>query len=177
VRARAAGIAAAGAGYLVLAQDRFAFINSLHILFLSTFILSLTVGRPLGSSIRFVSVYLASIYFWAGAAKVQSEWLTGQALAAQAQGGAFAGPLGSLVEGAAMRSVASLVVPVLELAIAALLLADRRRLAIVLALVFHGVVELVVRPDTLGLTMAVVLVAIWPWPSAQPRATIDNLAT
>jgi hypothetical protein len=162
VRARACGIVAAGAGYLVLAQDRFAFVSSLHILFLSTFVFALTVGRPVASSIRFVTVYVASIYFWAGLAKVQPEWLSGDALAVQARAGAFGGPLGWLVERTAARTVASVSVPVLELGIAALLVADRRRIAIVLALVFHGVVELAVLPDTLGYTMAVVLLSIWP---------------
>ena len=178
IRGRASGIVAAGCGYVVLAQDRFAFINSLHVLFLATFVVALTsapsavalvpdrvVHGEVASSVRFVSVVLASIYFWAGAAKVQPEWLFGHALEAQARAGAFAGPLGSLVERASVRTVASWTVPTLELGVALLLLADRRRVASVLALVFHVVVELTVMPDTLGWQMAVLLFAIWPRPA------------
>jgi hypothetical protein len=175
LRARAAGIVAAGCGYLVLAQDRFAFINSLHVLYLATFVVALTVatGSPalvthartkslVASSVRLVSLVLASIYFWAGVAKVQWDWLSGHALEAHAQAGAFAGPLGAWVERAWCRGVASWTIPGLELTIAALLLADRRRAAIVLALGFHAVVELTVLPDLLGFQMAVLLLAIWP---------------
>ncbi len=176
VRARLAGIIAAASGYVVLAQDRFAFINSLHILFLATFVLALTSApsavalvpdrsvRPelVGSSVRFLAVILASIYFWAGLAKVQPEWLSGHALEVQTHAGAFAGVLGPLLEHAAVRAVASWTVPAVELFVALLLLADRRRLAIVLGLGFHAVVELTVHPDTLGWQMAVLLLAIWP---------------
>jgi hypothetical protein len=175
VRARTAGIVAAGSGSLVLAQDRFAFINSLHVLFLATLLLALTAPpSPVASSVRFVSLCLASIYFWAGVAKVQPEWLSGHALEANARAGAFTGPLGAWVERAA--SLASWTVPALELTIAALLVVDRRRLAIVLALTFHIAVELTVNPDTLGWQMAVLLLAIWPtgvakrWSEAQARA-------
>lgn len=187
VRARLSGIVAAVSGYLVLAQDRFAFINSLHLLFLATFVLALTTApsevalvpaRPpaspevVASSVRFVSVVLASIYFWAGAAKAQPEWLSGHALEAQAQAGAFAGPLGHWLEHASVRALASWTVPALELGIALLLLADRRRPAIVLGLFFHGVVELTVNPDTLGWQMAVLLLAVWP----RPRVTQADAA-
>jgi hypothetical protein len=179
VRARLAGAVAACCGYLVVAQDRFAFINSLHILFLATFVLAFTSApsavalvpdreaQPgeVASSVRFVSVVLASIYFWAGIAKVQPDWLSGHALLAQVAAGAFAGPLGTLVERAPLRAIASLAVPFLELAVAALLLADRRRPAIVLALVFHAIVELTVKPDMLGWQMAVLLISIWPRPT------------
>jgi hypothetical protein len=166
-RARWCGIVASVCGYLVLAQDRFAFVNSLHLLFLATFVVALTIapapGRELAaSSVRFVGLFLASIYFWAGIAKVQPEWLSGHALDAQAGAGAFAGPLGGLVARAAVRSVASWTIPAVELGIAVLLLLDKRRVAIVAALVFHLVVELTVIPDTLGWQMAVLLVAIWP---------------
>jgi hypothetical protein len=179
IRARLAGVVAAGAGYLVLAQDRFALVTSLHLLFLSVLVVALTSASgavalvpdrhvpPASSSVRFVSVVLASIYFWAGAAKLQPEWLNGHALAMQASAGAFAGVLGHLLERGAVRAIASWAVPALELGVALLLLADRRRLAIVLALAFHALVELVVNPDTLGWQMAVLLVAIWP----RPRVT------
>jgi hypothetical protein len=186
VRARWCGIVASVCGYLVLAQDRFAFVNSLHLLFLATFVVALTVAPTperelVASSVRFVGIFLASIYFWAGIAKVQPEWLSGHALDAQARAGAFAGPLGALVGRAAVRSVASWTIPAVELGVAVLLLLDRRRIAIVAALLFHLVVELTVNPDTLGWQMAVLLVAIWP--SAErsireraPRATMDPVA-
>jgi hypothetical protein len=178
VRARIAGVVAAGCGYLVAAQDRFAFINSFHVLFLATFVIALTSAPStvalvpdreahgeVDSSVRFVSVVLASIYFWAGLAKLQPDWLSGHALLAQARAGAFAGPLGALLERAPLRVVGSLAVPVLELAVAALLLAGRRRPAILLGLLFHLIVELTVKPDMLGWQMAVLLLAIWPRPT------------
>ena len=163
VRARTAGIVAAGSGYLVLAQDRFAFINSLHVLFLGTFVLALTAApASRASSVRLVSLFLASIYLWAGLAKLQGEWLSGHALEAQARAGAFAGLLGAWVGHAWLRSGASIAIPVVELMLAGLLVADRRRGAVVLALAFHVAIELVVNPDTLGWQMAVLLLAIWP---------------
>ena len=164
VRARTAGIVAAASGYLVLAQDRFAFINSLHVLFLGTFVLALTAAplvRP-SSSVRLLGLFLASIYLWAGLAKMQPEWLSGHALESQARAGAFAGPLGAWVEHAWFRGAVSIAIPLIELAVAGLLVADRRRPAIALALLFHLAVELTVKPDTLGLQMAVLLFAIWP---------------
>ena len=164
VRAGTAGIVAAASGYLVLAQDRFAFINSLHVLFLGTFVLALTAAplvRP-SSSVRLLGLFLASIYLWAGLAKMQPEWLSGHALESQARAGAFAGPLGEWVEHAWFRGAVSIAIPLIELAVAGLLVADRRRPAIALALLFHLAVELTVKPDTLGLQMAVLLFAIWP---------------
>ena len=179
VRARLAGVVAAASGYLVVAQDRFAFITSFHVLFLAMFVLARTSAtsavalvpeRPaepaeITSSVRFVTVVLASIYFWAGVAKVQPDWLSGHALHAQAAAGAFAGPLGALLERAPLRAVAAVGVPALELAVAALLVADRRRLAIALGLLFHALVELTVKPDMLGWQMALLLLAIWPRPN------------
>lgn len=176
IRARVAGIVAASSGYVVLAQDRFAFVTSLHVLFLATFVVALTSATsevafvpdrrspPVASSVRFVSMVLASIYFWSGVAKLQPEWLSGRALEVETRAGAFTGVLGSLVERAPIRSMASWAIPGLELGVALLLLADRRRNAIILALAFHVVVELVVKPDTLGWQMAVLLLAIWPRP-------------
>ena len=179
VRARVAGVVAAASGYLVVAQDRFAFVNSFHVLFLATFVLACTSApsavalvperqeqhAEITSSVRFVSVVLASIYLWAGVAKVQPDWLSGHALQIQTAAGAFAGPLGALLERAPLRAVVSLAVPALELTVAALLVADRRRLAIVLGLLFHALVELTVKPDMLGWQMAVLLLAIWPRPT------------
>lgn len=165
VRVRAMGILAAAAGYLVLAQNRFAFINSLHVLFLATFILALTAApAPVASSVSLIRLFLASVYFWAGVAKVQYEWLSGHALEIQARAGSFAGPLGGWVDQTWLRSGAALAVPVVELTLAALLITDRRRHAIVLALAFHVVIELTVNPDTLGWQMAALLIAIWPSP-------------
>jgi hypothetical protein len=172
VRARVTGTVAALCGYLVLAQDRFAFINSLHVLFLGTLVLACTAPPArAASSVTLVRLFLASIYFWAGLAKLQAEWLSGRALEMQAHAGSFAGPLGGLVDQPGLRAMASISIPFAELVLAALLVADRRRLAVALGLAFHGLIELTVNPDTLGWQMLVLLLAIWPR-DASPRDVI-----
>jgi hypothetical protein len=162
----------------VLAQDRFAFVNSLYVLFSSTIVLALTDAsttlalspgkasgndpRSVASSVRLVSLFLAGAYFWAGLAKLQPEWLSGRALAASQQAGAFAGPLGAMVANTQVRLVSAWAVPAVELALAALLVANQRGVAVVLALNLHIVLELTVRPDTLGFQMVLLLLAIRP---------------
>src|SRR5258706_3394402 len=85
VWARPAGIVAAMAAYLVYAQEPFAFIFTLHVLYLSTFLLATTdavsvvalVPSPLRSpesSLTLMRCFVASVYFWSAVAKMRGSW-------------------------------------------------------------------------------------------------------
>lgn len=164
VRPRLTGLLVAASGYALLLQDRFAFVNALHVLYLGTAALALAQPDRDGDEggVRFLARFLASIYFWAGAAKLSSEWLSGRVLALEVDAGAFLGPLGGALTQPSVRLATSLAVPALELAVAALLVLDRRRPAVILALAFHLGVELTVVPSSLGWQMALLLFAVWP---------------
>jgi uncharacterized membrane protein YphA (DoxX/SURF4 family) len=169
------GLVAGASGYLVLSQDPFGFINTLHLLFLGTMLLACTdagsafalrprPARSPESSFALMRVFLASIYFWAGIAKLRGEWLDGRTLSFLAQEGGFDGPLaGVLLATPVRRSLVAWTVVTTELALGPLLLWRRARIpSVALAYGFHAAIELTARPDLLGWEMAALLVTCWP---------------
>lgn len=174
-RTRAAGLVAGAAGFAVLSQEPFAFIFTLHLLYLGTIVLALvdcdciwavTPARPRAplSSLRLVRVFVASIYFWAGAYKLRPDWLDGRTLELYHRDHALSGALADfLLATAAGRAVTAWCVALTELSLVVLLLAPRtRRFAVALAFAFHAAIQLVASPDMLGLEMAALLLALWP---------------
>jgi len=171
VRPRWTGVICAVSGYALLLQDRFAFVNALHVLYLGTAALALAspprsdeADADAERGVLFVARFLATIYFWAGLSKVSAEWLSGRALALEVDTGAFLGPLGRWIAHGAVRSVVAPAVVALELLVAVLLVLDRRKPAVILALAFHLGVELTVVPSSLGWQMALFLWLLWPRP-------------
>jgi len=171
-KARAAGVVAAVTGYAVLAQDVLSVSTSIHVLFVAVAALALTDATsvwavvpdpPRGSGERPFTLVVASIYLWSAAAKLQSEWLSGHALASFLDASAFHGPAAVLLAGAGARLVCAWVVVGLEIAIGVLLAISprTRRVGVALGLAFHACAEVTVRPDVLGWTMASLLVACW----------------
>jgi hypothetical protein len=74
-----------------MSQDALCFINTLHLLFLATILLALTDAGctralwpdPPGSArsgLWLVRCSVVSVYAWSGIAKLQSNWLHGEAL-------------------------------------------------------------------------------------------------
>ena len=172
---RLAGLTAGVSGYLVLSQDPFAFINTLHLLFLGTMVLACTdagssfalrpnPARTPASSFALVRIFLASIYLWASIAKLHGDWLDGRILALFEQDGAFCGPLAAfLLSTPVRRTMVAWVVAMTELALGPLLLWSRTRVfGVALAFAFHAGIELTTRPDLLGWEMAALLIACWP---------------
>lgn len=180
VAARPAGLLAALLGYVTVLQDPARFYGTLHALFLGTAMLALADAgsacalrperaRAPRSSVWLMRVFVASIYFWAGLAKLRPDWLDGRTLALFLDDGAFRPGLGAALLGTAARRAASArAVVAFELAAPALLLWPRtRRIGLVLALAFHAILEIVAAPDLFGWVMAALLLCFWePAPAA-----------
>ena len=170
VRAREAGILASVAGYVVLSQDALAYVNTLQLLFVSTFILAITDSscelalRPVApraptSSVWLVRAICLSVYAFSGIAKLNAQFLSGRALLWFHDDGLFRGPIAELVCANARRAqFASIAVVCAELSLPLLLVAPRtRRAALYAAVAFHVVLELTVHPDVFGWIMAALL--------------------
>ena len=172
---RAAGVTAGVAGYLVLLQQPFSFIFTLHLLYQGTILLALTdAGSSLAlrrakpvaprSGTQLVRLFLASIYAWAGIFKLRADWLDGRTLGLFAADGAFATWASRwLLDHAVARAFSAVSVVLTELALPFLLIIPRmRKLGLVAALSLHAVIELAARPDLLGWEMAALLLSLWP---------------
>jgi uncharacterized membrane protein YphA (DoxX/SURF4 family) len=181
VHTRFAGIAAGLLGYLVMLEQPFGAAFTLHLLFQGAIILSVgdagcalacrpDVPRAPGSSVLLVRCFLASIYLWAGVAKLRPDWLDGRTLALFRADGAFQGwATHALLSTAASRAASAIAVAVIELALSVLLLWPRgQRFGLVLAFVLHAGIELAARPDLLGWEMAALLLALWPTSAHAP---------
>ena len=177
IRTRLCGIVAAAAGYLVLFQNSFELIATLHLLYQGTFVLALTdagsalalrptAPRHVASSLLLVRLFLASIYFWASLVKLRPDWLDGRTLALFHADGAIRGPVADFVlQSAASRAFAASSIALTELSLPVLLLAPRtRRWAPFVAMGLHSVIELCARPDLLGWEMGALLLSLWPLP-------------
>jgi uncharacterized membrane protein YphA (DoxX/SURF4 family) len=175
VRARISGMLAGVLGYLVMLAQPFGAAFTLHLLFQGAIVLALgdsgTVlawrpDAPIAprSSVLLVRYFLASIYFWAGIAKLRPDWLDGRTLALFQDDGAFHGWASHvLLSTPAWRAVCATGVAVIELSLPVLLLWPRtQRLGLVVALTLHAGIELAARPDLLGWEMAALLLALWP---------------
>jgi hypothetical protein len=182
LRPRVSGLVAGGAGYLVLLQRPFAFVSTLHLLFEATLLLSLTdcdaaltpwprVSRAPVSGLWLMRAFVASIYLWAGLAKVRHDWLDGSTLAELHRMHWLAGRVAGAVLATDGRRVAVAVLVALgELALGPLLLVRRSRtLGLALAVGFHVAIEVIGRADLFGYEMLALLVVFLP--GASPRAS------
>jgi hypothetical protein len=166
--------------YVVASQDPIGFNMTMHVLFLGMFVLAMTDAgcrlalRPvptenLRSSFGLVRIWVASIYMWAGLAKLNPDWLSGRVLESFLHDGVVHGPIAALILATPAR--AAFLAPALalgEMGVGLLLLARKtRRLALVAALTLHACFEATLAPDILGWTMAFLLVTfigdIGPW--------------
>lgn len=177
LRTRLCGVVAAAAGYLVLLQNSFGLIATLHLLYQGTFVLALADAgsalalrpeppRHVASSLLFVRCFLSSIYFWAGLVKLRPDWLDGRTLALFHADGALRGPLADFVlKSATSRAAVGWTIALTELSLPVLLWAPpTRRLAPFVAMGLHAVIELSARPDLLGWEMGALLLSLWPAP-------------
>jgi Vitamin K-dependent gamma-carboxylase len=175
MRARAAGVVAVGAAYLVYAQEPFAFIFTLHALFLSVLILSATdavAGRALvsslarspSSSVWLVRAFVLSIYGFSALAKLRAPWLSGATLDALYRAGYLTGHVADALLGAPARAAASAVLTAaLEAGLVPLLFFRRSRaVGVALACMMHATFELTAHPDVFGFLMVALLSAFWP---------------
>ena len=173
VRARVSGIVAGACGFVALSQDPLGFVFTLYVLFAATIVVALTDAttrlalvpdRPTdaASSERLLALFVASIYAYSAAAKLQSEWLSGRTLLALAEDGLLGGSVASLlVHHPALPSPAAVGVFLIELALPVLLLLRRtRRLAVFVALGLHATFEVAAHPDVMGWVMAALLLSL-----------------
>jgi hypothetical protein len=183
VRARVAGVVAGACGFVALSQDPLGFVFTLYVLFAATLVLALTDGtsrfalvpdRPMGdaafgqSSERLLALFVASIYAYSAAAKLQGEWVSGGTLLALAEDKLLGRYLASLlIDHPALRSTAAVGVFLIELSLPVLLLVRRtRRLAVFVALGLHATFEVAAHPDVMGWVMATLLLTV-----SRPAAT------
>ena len=170
VFARAGGIVAGIAGYLVMAHDPFGLVFTLHLLYQAAILLALTDAgstfalrpaavRSAASGVTLMRLWIASIYFWAGIAKLRPDWLDGRTLELFWHGGAIHGALADMVVGTPVRrALFGTGTALWETALGPLLLWPRtRRFALLGAYLFHAGLELTARPDLLGWAMASLL--------------------
>ncbi|MFI5300663.1 MAG: HTTM domain-containing protein [Polyangiales bacterium] len=159
------GVAVALLGWLGMASDTLGWINSLHLLYVTTLLLAttgcdraLTISRPPPwsddptSGLWLMRALLLSLYAWTGIAKLNRAWLGGDTLELFIADGSLRGPLFQWLHAQPHARVAfAWTVMVFELSIGPALLARRtRRIAIAAAITFHALVELTVRPDVFG---------------------------
>jgi uncharacterized membrane protein YphA (DoxX/SURF4 family) len=178
------GLAAGVCGYLVLMQDPFGFIFTLHLLYQAAMLLALTDAgatfsvrpsrvRAPRSSYWLMRAFVASIYFWAGLYKLRPDWLDGRTLALFHESGVLRGPLIDLVfSNASARAALASSVALLELSLpAALLWPTTRRYALIVAFAFHAGLEFTAHPDLLGWGMAALLLTFLPSASSALTST------
>ena len=114
-------------------------------------------------------LWVASIYVWAGIAKLRPDWMSGRLLAALLDEGAIHGRLaGWLLATTGRRAAIAPAVAVGEIALGfALLARPTRRVAIVAAVAGHALLQAAVAPDFFGFAMVVLLSTfvgdIGPW--------------
>jgi hypothetical protein len=175
IYARLAGLVAGATGYVVLLQQPFGFVFTVHLLYQGTILLALTdagrayalrPARPAApaSGVMLIRVFLASVYAWAGIAKLRPDWWDGRALALYVADGAFpAWAARTLLATSTSRAISATSVILVELALPFLLLLPRLRIiGLVTAFALHAAIELIARPDLLGWEMGALLLALWP---------------
>ena len=167
--ARVAGVTASVTGWLVLAQDAVGYVNSLQLLFMATLMLAMADSsaelavlperpRSLPSSVWLVRALPLSVYAFSGFAKLNGQFLSGRAFEGFCADGYIGGVVARTVCGSLARPT-SIAVVCGELSLPVLLLFPRTRpVALVVAAVFHVVVELTMHPDVFGWLMIALLV-------------------
>ncbi len=174
-RAREAGVVAAVAGWVALAQDPLAYVNTLELLFVSTFLVALADSssnlalrrrpqRSMGSSLRLVRAIPISVYAFSAVAKLNPEFLSGRALLGFCADGEITGAIASAACASSDRAHAlSLFVVACELSLPLALALPRTRFyALVAAIAFHTTLEVAMHPDVFGWIMLALLVAFIP---------------
>jgi hypothetical protein len=178
----ASGVCAGVCGYLVLLQDPFGFIFTLHLLYQAAILLAITDSgaawalrrapvRAPHTSYRLIRAFVASIYFWAGLYKLRPDWLDGRTLSLFYSEGVLRGWLADhVLATAVLCRVVATGVALIELSLGPLLLWERsRRHALWIAFAFHAGLEITAHPDLLGWAMAALLPCFLP--SAQDELT------
>ncbi len=177
---RPAGLVAGVSAYVVASQDPVAFNMTKHVLFLGMIVLALTDAgarlalraRPVGSvtsGFGLVRIWVASIYVWAGLAKMQGDWLSGRVLEVFVGHNVVHGWLAThLLATPVSRALAAPVIATGEIAIGLLLLWRKsRRPALVAAYAVHVIFQVAMAPDLLGWAMAALLCVfigdLGPW--------------
>jgi hypothetical protein len=182
VRSREAGVVGGFLGWVVLAQDAVAYINTMHLLYLGLVVLAIGGGgaalavlperEPDPPSARaLVQALVVSVYAWSGLAKLNASWLSGDALARLQGSGMVGGALAASVASSPARLAAvAWSVALLELALGPLLVWQKtRRVTIVGALAFHAILESAVHPDFFGFAMAILLLSFTGAPAPQSQ--------
>jgi hypothetical protein len=171
---RSMGLVAAACAYAVYAQEPFAFIFTLHVLYMSTALLALTDARASvalrpsppqspSSSLALVRAFVVSIYAWSAIAKLKSSWLSGATLAALYEDRYATGPLADALFTPSRVRMTACAVVIVEASLGPLLLARRTRLAgILLACIMHGLFEVTFHPDVFGWIMTALLLSFFP---------------
>jgi hypothetical protein len=170
---RAAGTAAAATALGILSQDAFGFRFTLYTLFVGTWLLATS-----GAGHRFalrpspreqsppspwrVRAFVASVYAWAGIAKLTAAWLTGETLRALYASRFLTGGLADVLFATPGRCrVAAWGVAGMELLLAPLLLVrSTRRAGLVLAAGMHAAYECTAQPDVFGWVMGALLLSL-----------------
>jgi hypothetical protein len=180
IAARPAGIAAGLLGYLVVTQDPLGFNMTLHTLYLGTIVLASAdagsrlalVPRTAGASrasLGMARLWVASIYVWAGIAKLHGDWLSGRVLGTLVEGGVVRGPVAAAwLSTPGQRAAAAPLIAAGELMLGLALCARlTRRPALAVALVVHALFQAALAPDVFTAVMAVLLLTfvgdIGPW--------------
>jgi hypothetical protein len=172
VRGDVAGVVAGVSGYLVMAQDPFSYVFTLHLLYQAAFLLALVdsattfalrprPARAPHTSVWLMRAWVASIYAWAGISKLRRDWVDGRTLALLHDEGTLRGPIADwLLASAGSRAALGTLVVATELALGPLLLWPRtRRIGVAVAFAFHAGLEVTAHPDLLGWGMMVLLLA------------------
>jgi hypothetical protein len=181
VHTRVTGWIAGAAGYLVLAQDAFGYLHHLHMLYLGAILfavvdadaalaLILRPARSARSSLGLMRAFVASIYLWAAAGKLASQWGTGAALSLFHASGGFVHVDWLLAPG--RYAAIEISVIAIEVAIGCGLLWPRtRRFALPVAFALHLTFEVIARVDTIGWQMCALLLVFTR--SARPRQAMQ----
>jgi hypothetical protein len=179
VFSRASGVATGILGYLVLAQDELAHVQTLHLLYASAILIgmsdcgcefALRRQKPISpqSSVWLLRLWIASIYFWASLAKLHADWFSGSAFATFHRYGGLAGPVADILFATeTRRMVLAMCVALVEFLLGPALLFERtRKYALASALLFHVSIEMVAKPDVFSYAMCVLLL-VFLTPAAQ----------
>jgi hypothetical protein len=177
---RPAGLVAGLCGYLVVTQDPLGFNMTLHTLYLATIVLACAGAggrlalRPepittLRASLGMVRVWVASIYLWAGIAKLHGDWLSGRVLGSLVERGIVRGPIAAAwLSTPGQRAAAAPLVVAGEMLLGLALLArPTRRAGLAVAFCVHALFQAALAPDVFTAVMATLLLVfvgdIGPW--------------